>query len=86
MDKQGLEKLIDKHKMPYYCISAKTGHNVEELFYKVAEMLDQQEREKHRKMKASYVDDYEHPPNTVESLTRSQTKHSTLEDKEEAEK
>lgn len=77
-----MEKLIDKYKMPYYCISAKTGNNIEELFYKIAEMLDREEREKHKKMKMVYSDEYEHPPATVESLTRSETKQSTLEVKE----
>jgi translation initiation factor IF-2 len=37
--------------MPYFGISAKTGENIEELFYKIAEMLEQQEMEKHRKLK-----------------------------------
>lgn len=57
--------------MPYFGISAKTGENIEELFYKIAEMLEQQELEKHRKLKQTYSDDYDHPPATIESLTRS---------------
>jgi hypothetical protein len=28
--------LIDKYKMPYFATSAKTGNNVEEIFYKIA--------------------------------------------------
>ena len=72
--------------MPYYSVSAKTGESIEELFYKIAEMLDKQEREKHKKMKAVYNLEYEHPPSTVESLTRSQTKSSTLDVKEEDDK
>lgn len=64
--------------MPYYCISAKTGENIDELFYKIAEMLEQQEIEKHKKLKQTYSEEYEHPPATIESLTRSETKESTI--------
>lgn len=66
--------------MPYYCISAKTGENIDELFYKIAEMLEQQEIEKHKKLKQTYSEEYEHPPATIESLTRSETKENTVED------
>ena len=37
--------------MPYYSVSAKTGSNLDGLFYKIAEMLDKQELEKQRKLK-----------------------------------
>jgi GTPase SAR1 family protein len=37
-----LEALIEKYKMPYYSISAKTGENIDQLFFKIAEMLEQQ--------------------------------------------
>jgi len=37
--------------MPYYCISAKTGSNIDELFFNVAEMLDKQEIAKPKKLK-----------------------------------
>jgi hypothetical protein len=63
--------------MPYYCVSAKTGSNLDGLFYKVTEMLDKQETEKQRKLKQTY-EEYEHPPPTLESFTRSQTKEGTL--------
>jgi|LakMenEpi03Aug12_release.lakeMendotaPanAssembly.Ray.scaffolds.fasta_scaffold1569282_1 hypothetical protein len=72
--------------MPYFGISAKTGENIEELFYKIAEMLEQQEMEKHRKLKQTYSDEYDHPPATVESLTRSETKECTIKIEEEREK
>jgi selenocysteine-specific translation elongation factor len=41
-EKEQLEHLIEKYKMPYYAISAKTGQGIDELFYKIAEMLEQQ--------------------------------------------
>lgn len=41
-EKEQLEQLIDKYQLPYYCISAKTGSNLEDLFYKINEMLDKQ--------------------------------------------
>lgn len=72
--------------MPYFGISSKTGENIEELFYKIAEMLEQQELEKHRKLKQTYSDDYDHPPATIESLTRSETKESTIKIEDEREK
>lgn len=53
-----MEYLIEKYKMPYYCISAKTGENIDELFYKIAEMLEQQEIEKHKKLKQTYSEEY----------------------------
>jgi GTPase SAR1 family protein len=75
-EKERLEQLIEKYKMPYYCVSAKTGSNIEELFYKIAELLDRQETDKLKKMKQTYSEDYEQPPATFDSLTRSQTHHT----------
>lgn len=43
-------------------------------------MLEQQEIEKHKKLKQTYSEEYEHPPATIESLTRSETKESTVDD------
>ena len=31
-----MEHLINKHQMPYYAVSAKTGSNLDGLFYKIA--------------------------------------------------
>ena len=67
--------------MPYYCVSAKTGSNLEGLFYKITEMLDKQETEKLKKLKQTFEMEYEHPPQTVESFTRSETKESPLSNK-----
>lgn len=38
-EKEQLEQLIEKYQIPYYCVSARTGSNLEELFFKIAEML-----------------------------------------------
>jgi putative protein kinase ArgK-like GTPase of G3E family len=76
--------LIEKYKMPYYAISAKSGQGIDELFFRIAEMLEVQEAEKHRKLKQTYCEEYDHPPATFESLTRSQTKDNAIaeDDKE----
>lgn len=68
--------------MPYYAISAKTGQGIDEFFFKIAEMLDQQEAEKHRKLKLTYSEEYDNPPATFESLTRSQTKENAISEEE----
>lgn len=68
--------------MPYYAISAKTGQGIDELFFRIAEMLEQQEAEKHRKLKQTYCEDYDNPPTTFESLTRSQTKENAMTEEE----
>ena len=31
---------MEKHKLPYHSISAKTGHNIENLFYAVVDMIN----------------------------------------------
>ena len=68
--------------MPYYAVSAKTGQGIDELFFKIAEMLEQQEAEKHRKLKQTYCEEYENPPATFESLTRSQTKENAMSEED----
>ena len=68
--------------MPYYAISAKTGQGIDELFFKIAEMLEQQEAEKHRKLKQTYCEEYDNPPPTFESLTRSQTHQNAIAEEE----
>lgn len=68
--------------MPYYAISAKTGQGIDELFFKIAEMLEQQEAEKHRKLKQTYCEEYDNPPATFESLTRSQTNQNAITEEE----
>ncbi len=49
-----MEQLIEKYQIPYYCVSARTGSNLEELFFKIAEMLEKQEAEKQRKLKQAF--------------------------------
>lgn len=72
--------------MPYYCVSAKTGSNLEELFYKITEMLDKQQAEKQKKLKHNFSDEYEHPMPTVESLTRNYTKGDNANTEDDKEK
>lgn len=72
--------------MPYYCISAKTGNNIDELFFNVAEMLDKLQSEKSKKLKQTFCEDYQNPPLTIESFTRSQTKEHTVGVKDDEDK
>lgn len=39
-DKKKLEAIMEKHKLPYHAISAKTGDNIETLFYSVVDMIN----------------------------------------------
>ena len=51
--------------MPYYCISAKTGNNIDELFFNLAEMLEKLQSEKTKKLKQTFYEDYQNPPLTI---------------------
>ena len=72
--------------MPYYSVSAKLGSNLDGLFYKITEMLDKQETERQKKMKQMVQQDFDNPPPTFQSFTRSETKEGTLKDEDAKEK
>jgi len=40
--------------MPYFCVSAKTGSNLDGMFYKITEMLDKQETDKQKRLKLTF--------------------------------
>jgi hypothetical protein len=46
-----LENLMEKHKFPYHTISAKSGENVENLFFSVVDMINESQLQRQRKGK-----------------------------------
>jgi len=39
MDRIKLQELMDKYKMPYHAVSAKTGDNIIQLFHLIVDMM-----------------------------------------------
>lgn len=48
---------MEKHKLPYHSISAKTGDNIDTLFFSVVDMINESQMQRHKKMKMKNNDD-----------------------------
>lgn len=50
---------MQKHKLPYHSISAKTGDNIETLFFSVVDMINQSQMQRMKKLKQKINNDEE---------------------------
>ena len=61
---------MEKYKLPYHSISAKTGNNIESLFYAVVDMINEHQvaKQKKYKLKDKEDDESHYPPMTEKPL------------------
>lgn len=48
---------MEKHKLPYHSISAKTGDNIETLFFSVVDMINENQMQRMKKLKQKISND-----------------------------
>lgn len=49
-DKKKLEGIMEKHKLPFHSISAKTGDNIESLFFSVVDMINENQLKRQKQV------------------------------------